>query len=142
MTEHKSDLAELARKFDERIKALEQELQEVKRKKKLLHDAFDLLTKEGVFEQRLFETTSIPLSDKYAEMDMNEAIKDAVHSSPLGHLSGDEINAELVKNGYRTSSKNLKRDVYTRLYRLEKKDELTSHKEGGVKRYSLSKQEG
>ena len=51
------------------------------------------------------------------------------------------IHTELVKNGFKSKSENLKRDIYSRLYRLEKDGVLISKKEGGVKKYSLAKSE-
>ena len=101
-----------------------------------------MLRREGIFEQeKLFETPTV-LSDRYKEMGMREAIEEVLKSNQPEKLSVDFIYSELIKNGFKSGSQNLKRDLYTRLFRLEEKGILHSIKKGHVKKYFLPKTEG
>jgi Fe2+ or Zn2+ uptake regulation protein len=100
------------------------------------------LRREGIFEQeKLFETPTV-LSDRYKEMGMREAIEEVLKSNQPEKLSVDFIYSELIKNGFKSGSQNLKRDLYTRLFRLEEKGILHSIKKGHTKKYFLPKTEG
>jgi hypothetical protein len=139
MQEHMADLSILSKKYQERVESLEKELQEAKRKFTVVSEAIELLKREGVFDQeKLFE---IPLTDRYRGKGMTEAIEDILKLAQPEKLSVDLIYSELVKNGFKSKSKNLKRDLYTRLFRLEEAGKLSSTKKGGVKRYFLPKAE-
>lgn len=139
MQEHMIDLSILGKKYQDRIDSLEKELQEAKRKFTVVSEAIELLKREGVFDQeKLFD---IPLTDKYRDMNMRKAIEDILKIAQPEKLSVDVIYSELVKNGFKSKSKNVKRDLYTRLFRLEESGRLNSTKKGGVKRYFLPKAE-
>ena len=141
MKEHLTDLDVLAKRYQERITSLENELNEEKRKFSLVSDTIALLKREGIFEQeKLFETPTV-LSHRYKDMGWREAVEEVLKSNQPDKLSADIIHSELVKNGFGTKSQNLKRDVYTNLFRLEEKGKLSSTKKGGVKRYFLPKAE-
>jgi len=142
MKEHLVDLDVLAKKYQERITSLENELNEEKRKLSLVSEAITLLRKEGIFDQeKLFETPTV-LSDRYKGMGMREAIEEILKSNQPEKLSVDIIYSELLKNGFNSGSKNLRRDLYTRLFRLEEKGILNStRKKGGIKKYFLPKLE-
>lgn len=75
---------------------------------------------------------------------MTDAIKDILRSREHEKLSADDIYKELVKNDFSSESKDLKRDVYTRLLRMEQGHKLvaTKKKKGRPKRYFLPKMEG
>lgn len=137
-----TDLDVLAKRYQERITSLENELNEEKRKFNLVSETIALLRREGIFEQeKLFETPTV-LSDRYKEMGMREAIEEVLKSNQPEKLSVDFIYSELIKNGFKSGSQNLKRDLYTRLFRLEEKGILHSIKKGHVKKYFLPKTEG
>ena len=139
MEEHIMDLSILAKRYQDRITSLENELNEEKRKFTLVSDAIALLRKEGIFEQKkLFEMPEA-LSDKYKEMSMTDAVLDILRSAEPEKLSANTIYLNLVKNGFKSNSKKLQSDVYTRLNRLEKKHMVTStkKKKGHPKRYFL-----
>ena len=69
-----TDLDVLAKRYQERITSLENELNEEKRKFNLVSETIALLRREGIFEQeKPFETPTV-LSDRYKEMGMREAI--------------------------------------------------------------------
>jgi len=141
MTEHRTDLGALVKKYDQIILGLENQITEAKRKKEIVMQAINLLEKEGILEQdKLFELPPIQLSEKYAEASMSEAIQDILKSIDHG-LSAEEIHTELTRHGYKSKSQNLKRDVYTRMYRLGQIGKLSSFKEGGVKKYKLPEKE-
>ena len=137
-----TDLDVLAKRYQERITSLENELNEEKRKFNLVSETIALLRREGIFEQeKLFETPTV-LSDRYKEMGMREAIEEVLKSNQPEKLSVDFIYSELIKNGFKSGSQNLKRDLYTRLFRLEEKGILHSIKKGHAKKYFLPKTEG
>ena len=137
-----TDLDVLAKRYQERITSLENELNEEKRKFNLVSETIALLRREGIFEQeKPFETPTV-LSDRYKEMGMREAIEEVLKSNQPEKLSVDFIYSELIKNGFKSGSQNLKRDLYTRLFRLEEKGILHSIKKGHVKKYFLPKTEG
>jgi Fe2+ transport system protein B len=143
-----TDLSILARKYQERIQFLESELSEEKRKLALVTEMIDLLKKEGIsYEQeKLFDDLSPVLSQRYKDMTMTEAIYDILRAHEHEKLSADDIYKELVKNGFglKSKSKNVKRDVYTRLLRLEQGEKLTAtkKKKGRPKRYFLPRMGG
>jgi hypothetical protein len=142
MKEHLTDLSVLAKRYQERITSLENELNEEKRKLSLVSETIALLRKEGIFEQeKLFSPPAI-LSDRYKDKTMTEAIEDILRTNQPDKLSVDFIYSGLVENGFESKSKNLKRDLYTRLFRLEEAGKLSSTKKGGAKRYFLPKTEG
>lgn len=139
MQEHMADLSIMAKKYQERIESLEKELQEAKRKFTVVSEAIELLRKEGIFEQeKLFEAPP-KLSDRYKDKSMPDAIEDILKTAYPEKLPVDVIHSELLKNGFESKSQNLRRDLYTRLFRLEESGRLDSTKKGGVKRYFLPK---
>lgn len=141
MTDYGTDLDLLAKQYSNLIQSLEKQLEETKRKFGMISEVIELLRKEGIYGQdKLFQVPPV-LSDRYREMSMGEAIKDILKSDQYKWASVEVIHAELVKNGFKSKSENLKRDIYSRLYRLEKDGVLISKKEGGVKKYSLAKSE-
>ena len=139
-----TDLSILARKYQEQIDTLEGKLNEEKRKLALVSQMIELLRNEGIsYEQeKLFETSPV-LSHRYKGMTMTKAIYDILKSHEHEKLSANDIYAELVKNDFSTKAKNLKRDVYTRLLRLETSERLvsTKKKKGRPKRYFLPRME-
>jgi aspartate/glutamate racemase len=141
MKEHSIDLDMLAKKYQERITSLENELNEEKRKLNLVSEAITLLRREGIYEQeKLFENPTVS-SDRYKDMSMKEAIEDILRSYQPEKLPVDLIYSDLVTNGFKSESKNLRRDLYSRLSRLEDDGILDSIKRGRVKKYFLPKTE-
>lgn len=141
MEEHNGDLTILAKKYKDQVLALESQLAEAKRRLAVVTEAVELLTKEGIFEQTGLFPISAQISEKYKDMSMSQAIEVILESIPHHKASAKIILLELQKNGFRSSSKNFKRDVYTRLFRLEEKGKLISKKEKGIKIYSLKSKE-
>jgi Fic family protein len=110
-------------------------LSEARRKLTVVTEAIELLKKEGVFDQdKLFSTPEI-LSNKYKDWGMKVAIEDILKSAHGNKASAQYVISELQKHGFVSKSKNLKRDVYTRLFRLQKRGILGARKEGGLKKY-------
>lgn len=67
---------------------------------------------------------------------MAEAIFDILTNE--ANLNGKEICQRLEQNGFESLSKTLQRDVYTRLYHLEKNGKIISATNNkGFKGYSL-----
>jgi len=134
-----SDLSVLAKKYRERVEGLEKELEEARKNLNVVTEVIELLKKERIYQQeKLFEVPPV-LSDRYKDKTMTEAIEDILKTNQPEKLSVDVIHSELVKNGFKSKSQNVKRDLYTRLFRLEEKGKLDSTKKGGVKRYFLPK---
>ncbi len=139
MADYGTDLELLAKQYSNLIQSLEKQLDEAKRKFAMVSEVIELLKKEGLYGQdKLFDVPTV-LSDRYVEMSMGEAMQDILKSDQYKWASAEIIHAELLKNGYKSKSENLKRDVYSRLYRLEKDGILISKKESGLKKYSLAK---
>lgn len=135
MKEQMADLGLLEKRFKDEIESLELRLSEARRKLTVVTEAIELLEKEGVFDQeKLFSTPEI-LSTKYHDMGMKEAIKDILKSAHGKKASAEYVILELKKHGFISKSKNLKRDVYTRLFRLHKRGILGARKESGLRRY-------
>ena len=141
MEEHAGDLSVLSKKYKEQVQALESQLAEAKRRLSVVTEAVELLMKEGVFEQEGLFPISSPISVKYNDMSMPQAIEAVLESTLLRKAPARIILSELEKNGFKSKSKNLKRDVYTRLFRLEHKGKLISKKEKGIKIYFLPQKE-
>jgi hypothetical protein len=143
MDESGKDLKALARMYRDQISVLESQLEEARRLLSVVTEADALLVSSTSRQQPgLFPTAEIPISQRYGQMSMSEAIKDILRLRPQKKASAATVIAELKANGFQSSSKNFKRDVYTRLFRLEEKGRLKSKKEKGVKVYCLSQEEG
>jgi len=139
MSEHATELSILARKYQEQVKALEDQLAEAKRRQAVVLAAMELLKEEGSLgQERLFLPA---ITDQYKDVSMTVAIKKILESEPSQSVTAEIILSELTKHGFQSSSKNLKRDVYTRLFRMEKKRRLVSKKVKGIKNYFLPKEE-
>lgn len=90
------------------------------------------------------QTAQLPLpkiSEKYKDMTMTDAIHDILKHEE--NPNGSEVYERLTQNGFSSNSKNVKRDVYTRLYRLAVKEKkiLASGSRGNL-RYSLPEVRG
>ena len=139
MSEHTSELEALAIKFDRQERELEERLAEVKKNKQIVSEALSLLRGEPVFGR---QSGFLPVaSEKYKDMSMTVAIKSILKSPQFQKASAAEILSELQRHGYKSKSKSPKRDVHTRLYRMEGDGLVTSAKENGTKKYSLPKEE-
>ncbi len=139
MKEQVADLGLLESRLQEEIKALEHRLSEAKRKLNVITEAIGLLEKEGILgQENLFPQAAI--STKYQGWNMSEAIKDVLKSYQGKKMSAENILSELQRQGFTSNSKNLKRDVYTRLFRLQKRRILGLRKEGGLNKYFLKEE--
>lgn len=137
------DLNILAKRYREQVDSLQVQLDETIRKLTVVSEAIELLKKEGVFDQeKLFQTPTL-ISEKYKDKSMSESIEDVLRSIHPEKIAANFIHSELVKNGFSSDSKNLKRDVYTRLNRMEKGGKILSTKKGKgkVKKYFLAKKD-
>lgn len=142
MKEQVIDLNQLIKKYKTRIESLQREIDETKNKMTIAYNALKLLEQEGLrIEKDLFEMPVYiikeSLSEKYKNYGMRDAIKDILKEHPGKFLSGEEIYDDLIKNGFKSKSKNIKRDVYIQLYRMEKDGKIISKKEEGRKKYTL-----
>jgi hypothetical protein len=121
-------------------KAKELEMQS----KEAFHNAENIQETIGLIKQREKMSTEPQLlfptikktSDKYKGMSMSQAIIDILRNEP--ELKGSEIFHKLEEHGYESESKNLRRDVYTRLFRITEEGKIIAKtRNGEMKRYSL-----
>ena len=140
MKDDGSDLLSLAQKYQELIESLEQQIGEARRKRTVIAEAIDILRKEGVLAQdKLSQIPPVNVSQEYSKKrNMTDSICDILQAGKM--LSAEEIYDELMRHGYKSSSQSLKKDVYTRLYRLRISKVLISMKEGGLKKYRINEQ--
>lgn len=131
----KASLEFLLRKYTDEVKGLQVKLDEAKKRYTTVHDALELIRKDGyVGQERLF---SQPKSDKYKDKSMTDVIIDIIKSNLHHETSAGEVYSALKKHGFQSGSSNLKRDVFTRLYRLRKKGKLICRTKKGIKKYYL-----
>jgi hypothetical protein len=140
MKEQASEIGKLEEKYKEEIAVLERNLEEARRLLNAVIEVKGLLMREGVFDQEILFPKQ--QSSKYSKTKMGDAIIDIVKSEQGKRVGSEFILLSLQNNGFVSESKNLKRDVFTRLHRLEKRGILTSKREGGLKRYALKEDVG
>jgi len=114
----------LLKKYKERkeqltaeLEDLKSELQEIDGKLFAFNTTLDSLREEGLSREET-ATALAEISERYADMQKNEAILDVLNSDPEKAWKAKEIVESLIKNGLKTESKNLLRDVYNELSRL------------------------
>jgi cell division protein FtsB len=137
MKEQVADLSLLEKKFQDEIKALEDQLLKTKKRLTIVTEAIELLKEGGTFNQDNLFIMPETLSDKYKGVPMRKAIEEILRSYHGKKVSAGDVLSNLKKNGFVSKSKNLKRDVYTRLFRLRKSGILCSRTEGGLKKYFI-----
>lgn len=140
--EEMADLNVLANRYKEQVNSLQAQLGEAQRKLTVVLEAIELLKKEGIFgQEHLFQTPTV-ISSKYVDISLPGAIEDVLKSNHPQKISAGFIYSEIIKHGFTSNSKNIKRDVYTRLNRMEKGGKILSSKRGGKgKKYFLSKKD-
>jgi len=143
MEGHMPDLNLLVKKFQERIESLQGELEGAKKNLTVVLEAIELLKREGVFgQQRLFKAPDM-ISDRFKDISMTQAIEDILRDKQPDKLSADEIYSDLIGNGFKSDSQNLKRDVYSRLNRMKNSGKIISTKKarGKMIKYFLPPKE-
>lgn len=135
MGDQRIGLEVLAKKYLADMNRLEEELTEAKKRYEVVSTAIELLLKDGDPGQT--ELFPMILSEKYKGKSMTVAIMDIIESSPNHKSSANEVFSALQKHGFQSESKNLKRDVFTRLYRLRKGGKLICRREKGIYKYYL-----
>ena len=93
-------------------------------------EAYRLLREEGltVVETPLFKAPVKQDSDKYADLNMTQAIDDVLENFPGS--TAVEIALELMRNGFKSDAKDLQVAVYTKLNKLTKRKRIVAKKEG------------
>ena len=129
------DLELLVRKYEGQVNDLKGKLDEAKKRYTIVSEALKLLRKDGDIDQnKLFQPI---ISAKFKGMSMPDAIENIIESNPNRKASAEEVLSTLIKHGFQSESKNFKSDVYTRLYRLEKRGRLMRRSEKGIFIYYL-----
>ena len=135
MAEQKMELETLFKKYQAQANCLRDQLATVTERLSAISTALELLRTEGGSGQEpLFQPVE---TERYKTKSMTAAINDILESNPAHKAAAEEILIELQRHGFHTESKNLKRDVFTRLYRLRKKGKLISRTEKGIRKYFL-----
>ena len=139
--ENASELKRLIEKYELAIKRCEQEIIDKKHRQNIARQALELLIQEGVTNVEMPQTRADRLMEKLdVAVGLSSALRTIFNSYPDEFLSAQDIYEELIKNGFHSKSTNVKRDVYVRLYRMEKTEILESKEEGGIKKYRLKKE--
>jgi hypothetical protein len=142
MQDQKSDLEAVIQKYQHIIDTLGKQVEDAKNNIRIAQAALQLLQQESIIGQsKLFEIPPSKVSDKYSGSTMRNAIMDILKYHPEESLTGQEIYDELIKNGFHSRSKNIRRDVYIALNRFKKADEIICIKEGGRNKYTLKKKQ-
>jgi hypothetical protein len=142
--EEKSYLEALIKKYQYVIDTLGKQVDDAKNKLNIAQSALHLLQEEDIITKQnsFFKIPPEKVSDKYAKTNLRATIRDVLVSHPEEYLNGQEIYDELIKNGFHSGSKNIKRDVYTALnyLRKQKGEEIIFIEEGGRKKYTIKKE--
>lgn len=142
MQEQFSDLSKVIQKYQHIIDTLGKQVEDARNKLNIAQAALQLLQQEGMAGQnKLFEIPPEKISDKYVNVKLKDATFDILASNQDKHLSGQEIYDELIKNGFKSKSKNIRRDVYILLNRLKKAKEIICIEEGGRNKYTIKKEQ-
>ena len=105
-------------------------------------NALRLLDQEGLFHSTVkipsidVSAISASVSDKYKNVSVNKSILDILNNADK-YLSGQETYEELIRNGHKSKSSDIKRDIYIALYKLHKEKKLISKKVGNKKKYTI-----
>ncbi len=136
MKEQITDLNQLIKKYKSTIESLQEQINETTEKMNVAYRALQLLQQEGVSQSVLPLSVPESISEKYKNISMNKAIFDVL-SNAEKYLNGQEIYDELIKNGFKSGSSNIKRDVYIALYKLLNENKLVSRKHENRKKYMI-----
>ena len=142
MTDQIIELNSVIKKYKNIIADYEKQIKDAKSKMDIAYKALKLLKEERESKQdELFkvepEIITETMSEKYKDSSMKEAVTDIFINNLTEPLSGQQIYEELKKNGYRSKSKNLLRDVYVFLNKIYKTGHIISTTNGTPKRYRL-----
>jgi hypothetical protein len=138
MSERMDDLEGLEKRYKAEIADLESRLSESSHKLSVVMEAMALLKKESTFAQPPLFGESVPTADKYSNMNLTAAVLDAIRTTGT-KVTADFVIKTVQANGFKSNSSNMKRDVYTRLLRLQKRGVLGYRKDGGLKKYFILK---
>ncbi len=140
------DIQTLVNKYNEKIKALEEEINDIRNKRDtllaVLKDAEKLFDVPPISSDKESPKDNITvISNKYSNMTWPNALIEAL--TDKGEMTGEQILTELFANGFQSNSKSVKSDMYGRLQLLEKNNRIESIKEGKqLKRFKIKKKYG
>jgi Fe2+ or Zn2+ uptake regulation protein len=139
-------LNQLLMKYKSEIEDLETQIKKKKESLNIVYEALKLLQQEGSVQSTLpslsIKAESISISEKYKGLGINKAIIAVLSNSKDNrYLSTQEIYDEMIKNGFKSASSDIKRDVYIAMYRLEKSRKVNTIKKGNRKKYMIKQTE-
>ncbi len=135
------EIQKLINRYNDKVNLLEQELAEIKHKRDVLQEAFEMLNEETISSGHVSDTNNITaMSDKYANMTWPQALLLAL--TDIGEMTVDQLLKELLENGFQSNSKSIKSDIYGRLRTLEERGKIVVIKEGKqLARYKIKQDE-
>jgi len=132
-----AEMQTLIERYQSKVAALESQLAEAQRKLGAITEVARIMEEEGISakEAPLFQPQVQVISQKYAELNMTDAILDVLANRP--DSTAREIQVELERNGFKSGESFQARDVYVKLYRLAEKGRIIATKKHGnePKRY-------
>lgn len=135
------EIQQLITLYNNKMEALEQELVEIKHKRDVLQEAFEMLKEETISGINISPINNIAVrSNKYSNMTWPQALLLALTDNV--EMTGEQLLKELFENGFQSKSKSTKSDMYGRLKTLEDNGKIISTKKGKqLKRYKIKKEE-
>jgi Fe2+ or Zn2+ uptake regulation protein len=143
MKDQGSDLNQLIKKYKKTIIKLQTGIEETKRKMNTAYEALKLLEQEKMLKPTSysFSFATESVSEKYKDMGLNKAILNVLKDNKDKYFSGQEIYEELIKEGFKSNSTDVKRDVYIALYRLLKTNKIIAKEVDKRKKYTSKETE-
>ena len=135
------DLQNLLTQYNDKVSELEKELANIKHKRDVLQEALEMLNEETISSVETSTINNITVvSNKYSNMTWPQALLVALTDN--GEMTGDQLLKELLENGFQSTSKSIKSDIYGRLKTLENKGKIVATKEGKeLTRYKIIQNE-
>ena len=134
-------IQELITQYNDKIDLLEQELADMKHKRDVLQEALEMINEGTISGGETSNHNNITvISNKYSNMYWPKAILMALKDN--GEMTADQLLENLLKNGFQSTSKSMKSDIYGRLNTLVEKGEIIARKKGKeLKRYRIKQDE-
>ncbi|RJQ56640.1 MAG: hypothetical protein C4526_01400 [Nitrospiraceae bacterium] len=133
---YKSEIEEYEREYANKVNALKEKMHIAYEAVKLLEQEKMVQSDLPLDESTFNRITPESLNEKYKNMSLSQAVLDVLSNSD-SYLDAGQVYEELIKSGYTSSSSDIKRDVFIALYRLDKREIITSKKTENRKKYLM-----
>jgi aspartate/glutamate racemase len=136
--EHREYWKEKMEHCAEEISQLEVKLAELRKMHQIAKDALMVIDGDARPEQpQPLETHTLIKSDRYAGKGIKNAILDILRNHKDEKVIGRKIYEDLMAGGFFSESKDIRRDVYIQLNRLDKNEIILSTVQDNLKHYYL-----